>query len=416
MKKIFKIVLIAIFTISTISANNLEINEDELIVKALFYSQNENPKEASKIWKELFEETNNQKYLVEYFYALLAYKDIKDVIKELKQTLDKKKNKELYELLANLYTKEGDADGLMQTYENLSIDDTDAMYDLAYLYTIKNKDKKALAIYKKIYKENKSWDALKGILSILAKEKKIKEASNVLWKAIYAKNNKMPKEAYLVYIGLIDYKKNTDKALYAYKKLFAMTKDRKYIKQLISLFLYKKDYDSIITLLQATRYDDKLLYELYLSKHKMVKAYKVLNRLIKEDSKNPKWYAEKAILTYEITQSYKAVDDNVIKRVSKLFDKAIKKGAKDSSYYNYYGYTLIDYDKDVKKGINLVKKALKEEPDNIYYLDSLAWGYYKLHQCKKAKDIMKKIKRIEAKNLEDDIIEHEKKILNCKEK
>jgi hypothetical protein len=29
---------------------------------------------------------------------------------------------------------------------------------------------------------------------------------------------------------------------------------------------------------------------------------------------------------------------------------------------------------------------------------------------------MKKIKRIEAKNLEDDILEHEKKILNCKEK
>ena len=61
----------------------------------------------------------------------------------------------------------------------------------------------------------------------------------------------------------------------------------------------------------------------------------------------------------------------------------------DSVYLNYYGYLLIDHTIDVKKGIALVERALKLEPDSPYYLDSLAWGYYKLGECQKAYDIMK---------------------------
>ena len=52
---------------------------------------------------------------------------------------------------------------------------------------------------------------------------------------------------------------------------------------------------------------------------------------------------------------------------------------------------MIDFDIDVKKGISLVKSALKTSPNNIAYLDSLAWGYYKLNRCKEALDIMKKV-------------------------
>ena len=413
MKNISKIVLITIFTIFVANASN--IKEDELIVKALYYTQNSNPKAAAKAWKELFDKTNNEKYLVEYFYASLSYKNIKDVIFELKQTLNKKKNKELYELLASLYSKEGDTDGLLQAFESISPNDVDSMYELAYLYTIKGKDNKALALYEKIYKIEHSWNALKGILSILAKEKKIDEASNKLWYAISQKNNKMPKDAYMVFVGLIDYKKQTNKALFAYNKLFNITKDKRYIKQLISLYLYKKDYNSIIKLLEATHYDDKLLYELYLSKQNITQAYKLLYILYNK-TKKPKWLAEEAILTYEIAQIYNAVDNKVINRVSKLFDKAIKLGIKSPTYYNYYGYTIIDNNKNIQKGISLVKKALKKEPNNLFYLDSLAWGYYKLHKCKDAKNIMRKIKRLEPQNLEDDILEHKKVILKCKEK
>ena len=411
MKKINIVLVVMLFSFTQIGATNL--NEDELIMKAIYYTDNKDAKNGAKIWKKLFEKTNKEKYLVEYFYTSLQYKDIKDVIKELKKTLSKKKNKELYELLAGLYSKEGNTDGLLEVIKDTA-SDTESMYELAYLYTIKGKDKEALKIYKKIYAKEKSWEALKGELSILAKQNRITEASNRLWEAI-STNENMPKDALLVYVGLIDLKKDTNKAIFAFKKLYESTKDKKYLKQLISLYLFKKDYDSIIKLLEKTHYDDKLLYELYLSKRRTIDAYKLLYHMYQK-SKDPKWLAERAILNFEIASELNAVDDRVINRVIELFDKAIKGGAKNPTYYNYYGYTLIDYDKDIKKGIKLIKKALKKEPDNIYYLDSLAWGYYKLKDCKKAKKIMAKIKKIESIDLEDDILKHDKLIQSCKEK
>ena len=410
--KIVNLIFALLLLLTVANANNR--SEDELIVKAIYYANNKKPKEAANIWKTLFEKTNNQKYLVEYFYAALSYKDIKDVIKEIKASLSKKKSKELYELLASLYSQQGDTNGVLDTIEHIQGNNVESLYELAYLYTIKGKKDKALKIYKRIYKKDKSWDALKGILSILSSQKKLDEASKILWKAI--KDNKhLPKDAYLVYVGLVDYKKDTDNIIYAYKKLFLLTGKKEYIKQLISLYLYKKDYDSIIKILELTHYDNKLLYELYISKQKIVLAYKVLYKLYK-DTKDPKWLAEKAILTYEVANKYKAVDDNTIKELSRLFEESFKKGAGTPTYYNYYGYTLIDYNKEIAKGIKYVKKALKKEPHNIYYLDSLAWGYYKHKECKKAKKIVNSIGSKEKKILEEDIIEHINKIKRCKER
>ena len=414
--KIIKIVasLLLVVNIVHASAKINNYNEDEEIVKAIYYTQHKKNKEAAAIWKKLFEKTNEEKFLIEYFYSALSFKDIKDVIKEIKESLNKKKSKDLYELLASLYSKEGDTDGVLDSIEHIQDGNVESMYELAYLYSIKGKKDKALNIYRKIYKKEHSWDALKGILSILSSQNKSKEAANILWKALKSKT-RMPKDAYLVYVGLIDYKKVPNRAIFAFKQLFKLTGDRRYIKQLISLYLFKKDYDSIIKILELTHYDQNLLYELYLSKQEIVNAYKTIDSLYKS-SKEPKWLAEKAILTYEIANKFNAVDDKVIKRMSELFEEAFSKGVKDATYYNYYGYTLIEHNKDIKKGLELVKKAIEQEPNNIYYLDSLSWGYYKLKKCKEAKEVMRKIFKLNKSKLEDDILKHNDKIKKCKDK
>ena len=408
--KTVKYILVALLLSSFVYSGDKR-SEDELIIKALVYTES-NPKEAAAAWKKLFELTNNEKYLVEYFYASLAYRDIKDVIRELKVVLSKKKSKELYELLGGLYSKDGNTDGVIEVIEDMSDKDIDSMYELAYLYSLKGEDNKSLNIYKKIYQKEHSWKSLKGVISILYKQKKEAEASALLWKAI--QKDKLPTEAYMVYAGFLNLKKDSNKAIYVFKKLYSTTKDKKYLKQLISLYLYKKDYDSLIKLLEKTHYDDSLLYELYISKQESIKAFGLLDDLY-EKTKNPKWIGEKAILTYEIANSYDAVDKRVIKAMSNLFEKAFKLGLNTPMYYNYYGYTLIDYDYEIKKGIEYVKKAIAIDSKNIFYLDSLAWGFYKLGMCAKAKKIasdMQKLGKIE----EDDILEHIKKIENCKDK
>ena len=59
--------------------------------------------------------------------------------------------------------------------------------------------------------------------------------------------------------------------------------------------------------------------------------------------------------------------------------------------HKYFGKNevLKGIDLDIKKGIELVKLALEKDPQNLYYLDSLAWGYYKLGDCKQAWEILK---------------------------
>ena len=407
MKHIKYIILILIVGVGFLSA---DVNEDEMLMKAIYYSQ-KSPKNASVYWKRLFELTNNEKYLIQYFYSLLEYKDIKDVIKELKEVLKKKKSKELYELLGSLYSQEGDTDGVIEVIENLANGDTESMYELAYIYNLKGKRDKALKIYKKLYNKNHDWKSLKGILSILVKQKKKQEAAKILWEALH--KYKMPKDAYLVMAGLLN-EKDVDKAIFVFKKLYSFTKDKEVLKQLISLYLYKKDYNSIINLLKSTHFDDKLLYELYISQDKKVEAYKLLDSLYKK-YKKPKWLAEKAILTFEIAQKYKSVDSKVLQVMSNLFEKAFKAGAKDAMYCNYYGYTLIEKNMDIKKGLEYVKKALKLKPNNLYYIDSLMWGYYKLKDCKKAKEIVNRVKK-EFKNIkEKEILKHIEAIDKCKE-
>ncbi len=383
--------------------NNLNESEDELIIKALYYDIN-NPKLAAATWKKLFLKTNNDQYLIEYFNDALSFKNIKDVIEELKSILKNKKNQELHELLANLYIKEGNNNNAINILENIQNLDIDSLYQLAYLYMLNNKDKKALAIYDKIYQDNKTWDALKGKLAIYSKNHNISKIKEILWNEIQT-NNTLPVEAFITYLGLIDLKQDTNKALVIIKKLYEKTKDKKYLKDLISLYIYKKDYKNLIPLLKKTGYDNKLLYELQISSGNLEDAVNTVDILYK-NTKDPVYIAEKAILMYELAIKYNALNKNVIKSVSKEFEKAFSLGLKNDMYYNYYGYILINNDIDIKKGLFFVKAATKNNENNIYYLDSLAWGYSKLNNCKEALDIIAKIRKIDPKLNQKDILKH----------
>ncbi len=73
-----------------------------------------------------------------------------------------------------------------------------------------------------------------------------------------------------------------------------------------------------------------------------------------------------------------------------LLNKAVKLYPDYAEALNYLGYLYIDKNIDIKKGINLVKKALKINNSNPYYLDSLGWGYYNLGEYKKAEIYLKK--------------------------
>ena len=74
---------------------------------------------------------------------------------------------------------------------------------------------------------------------------------------------------------------------------------------------------------------------------------------------------------------------------------------------------LIDYDLDIKKGLELVKRALKAYPSNLAYKDSVAWGYYKNNECKKAYKYIKDV--VDSVGLDNEEIKlHWELIKECK--
>jgi tetratricopeptide (TPR) repeat protein len=165
----------------------------------------------------------------------------------------------------------------------------------------------------------------------------------------------------------------------------------------------------MIKFLEEYSGNDDILFDLYKKEREFTKAIELANKFY-DSSKNPKWLAELGILKFE-----KAEDkDNkiMLDEVVKLFKRAIDLGIDDSIYLNYYGYTLIDKKIDIDRGIEILEKALKQQPKNSYYLDSIAWGYFHKRECQKAYKIMKQV--VEQEGLsEPEIKEHWDKIQGC---
>ncbi len=105
------------------------------------------------------------------------------------------------------------------------------------------------------------------------------------------------------------------------------------------------------------------------------------------------------------------IKKTVIKSVIKKFEDVLTV-LDNHVYQNYLGYILIDFDVDINKGLDFVNKALEKAPNNLAYIDSLAWGQYKLKQCKKAYENMKKV--VDSAGLNDvEIKTHWEKIKEC---
>ena len=164
---------------------------------------------------------------------------------------------------------------------------------------------------------------------------------------------------------------------------------------------------TLLAVLEENKILDIRLLTLYHQSKQYDKALK-LTRTLYLKTKDVNFLAQLAILEYEMAENKADILDTVIANFTIALESI------DShTYQNYFGYILIDHDVDVKKGIKFVKKALEKEPNSIAYRDSLAWGYYKQHDCKKAKTIIEKLK--DEIGLEDlEMKKHYDAIKECK--
>ena len=80
-----------------------------------------------------------------------------------------------------------------------------------------------------------------------------------------------------------------------------------------------------------------------------------------------------------------------------------------SNAHNYLGYLLAEQNIALQEALQLILRALELKPNNGYYLDSLAWVYYRLGEYDKAHDNILRALRLHPK--ESVILEHYADIL-----
>ncbi len=193
-------------------------------------------------------------------------------------------------------------------------------------------------------------------------------------------------------IGFYSNENNVDGLLSVYLRLYSVDKSDEIAKKIIQIYSYKKEYIKLMNFLEDSKSDDKALFELYSFTKNYNKAYLLADNLYAKTG-DLNYLGQSAIYEYESANDKN--DKKLLKSVVEKLEKVVKTD-NNPLYLNYLGYVLIDHNIDVKKGITYIKKVLLIQPNSSFYLDSLAWGYYKLGQCKKAKKIMNRVVTLEG--------------------
>ena len=81
--------------------------------------------------------------------------------------------------------------------------------------------------------------------------------------------------------------------------------------------------------------------------------------------------------------------------VEMVMQELIERFPDDPEAYNYLGYTYADRNMKIEEGLSLIEKALRMQPNNGNYIDSLGWAYFRLEKYDEAIDQLERAAKIE---------------------
>lgn len=388
-------------------------NEDQLIIQAIFLEDLRAYKQSNEFYALLYKKTKKEEYLLKELSTAHQASIISPNLNNLKiYTQNNPENLQAQRMLLSFYLKDKKFNKAKEVGNNLTQYSKHAVdFELAANpYIFSGEYEASLKYLQEAYDKTLNEDILLKIVTIQINYlQKIDNAIEALEK--HKEKQGCSEKICLQLIGIYSQQRKISKIIPIYKDLYHQTKKEIYSEKIIESYLMDKDLNSAVEYLEGETGNYALLYSLYMEQESYIKANKLAKLLIKKTN-NPKWYAEAAISHHESLSNKD--DKEELKKVVTNFEKAIQLGEKNPIYLNYYGYTLIDKEIDITKGLDIIKRALIEEPGNTYFLDSLAWGYYKLNNCEKAYPAMKKVVEVEGLN-EEEIIEHWNAIDNkCK--
>ncbi len=387
--------------------------EDEYIMYALDAEVNQRYVAASRYYDTLYQHTHNREYLYRSVMMLLDSGNYNEVIARTTHFLEQETTplpqlmrfkiaalmkqdrldeaKQLALQLLDITKEEGDYLLVSEIYQkeehyDMAIKYLESAYAIAYDEKIL--DTLAVTLYVNL-------DRKEDAISYLETHNRLHGCSQIVCSRL---------------AGFYSNQNNIEGMLSIYLRMYENRRNPRVAEAIINIYRYKQEFAKLIMFLEKYHANDKMLLQLYVNAQRYSQAA-VLAKKIYEESGESSFLGQSVIFAYEASNNKENLD-MLHKVMCTLKDVVVQN--EDPLFLNYLGYLMIDHDLGVEEGIEYVKRALKIEPESSFYLDSLAWGYYKLHRCREAYDIMQKV--IAVLGMEDkEVQEHIHAIEQCLE-
>lgn len=386
------------------------ILEDQAILLAYDSFYQKNYDQAYNYFNELYQKNNQSDYFIESLRILILQKKYDEVIKEANNYLASKDDPTVRKLLIESYKNKKEFQNAIETLEKLlKIEKSASSYLLAAEICLIEKDyEKSVEYYKKSYELEPS----EYVVDKLAETLYL--SLNRIDEAIRYYNSHISfsgcGEFLCQRVGALYAKKgDIDGVISVYRKIYEQDNDSAIGKKIIDLYLLKNDYVGVQEFLESSRLDDVALLKVLKYNQEYKRASEIALKLYKESGEID-YFAQHIMFEFESgDQKNKELIDKTIDGL-----KSVIKTSNSHIYLNYLGYLMIDNGMDIKEAMEYIKEALRQDSENSAYLDSLAWGYYKQSEYKKAYETIEKVKNSMG---QDPIVkEHYETIKNAYEK
>jgi tetratricopeptide (TPR) repeat protein len=205
-------------------------------------------------------------------------------------------------------------------------------------------------------------------------------------------NPESHKRAQMLLIDTYRESHDIDRAIAETKKaLEATPKDQSLIVTLAMLYGERADSASATKLLSGLLKGDGSDQEVYLDiaqVQERSRKYADAERSAQKAEELAKDSTEKETVWFMLGAIYERQKE--FDRAEQEFRKVLEVNPNNAAVLNYYGYMLADRNIRLDEALSMIQRAVKEEPNNGAYLDSLGWAYFKQGKLAEAEENLQK--------------------------
>lgn len=312
-----------------------------------------------------------------------------------------------------------------------------AYFVLGNLFELKKDTAAALAIYRKILKQEPSFpDALSRLYRIYRSRKDWKGLEETYLPLVAGDSLRNP-QARLILAESYYFQKKSQEARQLLKPILDDSKYRPAALELLGrISLDKEEYPEAEKYFTALTKEDSenslgwvFLSLLYNRQKKYQESISVLQQALNIHSKNPdilslygstlNQMGKDSLALKPLNKALKINpnDINTLTSLAAVYDKlkmwknsdslyeiALKKNPDNALLLNNYSYSLCERGIRLADALEMAKKALKAEPDNGAYLDTIGWIYFQMGQYEQARDFIGKALKVRENS--EEVMEH----------